>query len=403
MTSIFRSIVHSSFRRSIQIGSFVQQVLSNTWVFRTTTADFTFTRAGDQYGIDSSGDLVLSTTDVSAHVFGEGILLEAARTNLLERSEDLNDAVWTKRGTLVVTTNDATAPDGTVTADKIEGLNTGTNDIFQLMSTFSSDVSYAPSIYVKRISTTGEFNFQNPADNLKGRWLVDMSLLPDAWVRLDPSLAAVTEATSFSSAGTSGGVHIQGAAGGSLSMHVWSAQAENNVTFPSSRIKTLGATATRSATSMTRAWDFPANGITGQIKPTVNFDEADDKGSDVLLFEASDGTADNYLRITFDQTNDQIHLTKKVSGGAEVVASTIATNLNYTDGDQLNIRFRANDSDGISLEVEGETRVDVGTGDGATDWATLMDQIELHPAFVAVESLHIWNESKSDAFLEALT
>jgi hypothetical protein len=188
----------------------------------------------------------------------------------------------------------------------------------------------------------------------------------------------------------------------SLDIEVWGGQLEDS-SFATSYSKTEGSTATRSATSQTRAWPFPSNGISGQIKPTVQFDEADDKGSDVLLFEASDGTADNYLRITFDQTNDQIHLTKKVSGGTEVVASTIATNLNYTDGDQLNIRFRANDSDGISLEVNSETRVDVGTGDAKTEWSTLMDKIELHPAFVAVESLNIWNEAKSDEFLTALT
>lgn len=374
---------------------------------------YTFTRTGDQFGINSSGTLVNSTTDVSAHISGEGVLLEGARTNLQVQSEDFT--AWTAAGG-TVTSNNTLAPDGSLadtfvqdTANSQHNVNISTtvsagthadsvflkNNGCDFVSVFPQGVANGSVIFDLRDgsidSNTSLTNFGIQA--IGNGWFrchaTDANASGGGWISAIYCASSGFAAPSFLGNGVSG-------------FHMWGSELEA-AAFPSSYIPTAGSTTTRSATSMTRAWPFQANRISGQIKPTVNFDEADAKGSDVLLFEASDGTANNYLRITFDQTNDQIHLTKKVSGGAEVVASTIATNLNYTDGDQLNIRFRANATDGISLEVNSETRVDVATGDGTTDWTILMDQIELHPAFVAVETLRVWNESKSDTFLGDLT
>jgi len=414
MTSIFRSIVHSSFRRSIQIGSFVQQTLNNIWVFLTSVADFTFTRAGDQFGINSSGVLVKSTANVAAFIDGEGVLLEGARTNLLLRSEELDNAAWSEVNGAIVTPNAETAPDGTMTADTID--NTAATNAIVRQSINKADTGEVITkvVFVKKgssnvyrlrwVSATGGtaqdiqalFDFTTKAFTANAHESATIKELGNGWFKLSCTN------TRNNTGNTQLRFDVAPHSANQGTVHAWGLGIAA-ASFPSSYTPTTSAADTRSATSMTRDWPFPANGITAQIKPTVNFDEADDKGSDVILLEFSDGTADNYLRVTFDQTNDQIHLTKKVSGGAEVVASTIATNLNYTDGDQLNIRFRANDTDGISLEVDGETRVDVATGDAKTDWSTLMDQIELHPAFVAVESHLVWNESKSNSFINALT
>ena len=154
----------------------------------------------------------------------------ATSQNLLQWSEQFNNAFWTKRGTATITANDTTAPDGTLTADRLSGLNTTTNDIFNsnylsfIMGT--PGASYTPSIYIKRISTTGTFSIGNTVnDNLYGRWTVDLAQLPDAWVRITATTTGVTvnNAFVFDPSGY-GGILLRGVTGGALSMHIWGAQ-----------------------------------------------------------------------------------------------------------------------------------------------------------------------------------
>lgn len=54
----------------------------------------------------------------------EGLLVEAQRTNLLLRSEELENAVWTATN-LMVTANSTTAPDGNTTADTLAATAAG--------------------------------------------------------------------------------------------------------------------------------------------------------------------------------------------------------------------------------------------------------------------------------------
>jgi hypothetical protein len=66
-----------------------------------------------------------------------GLLIENASTNLLTYSEQFDNAAWTKGG-VSVTVNSATAPDGTLTADKIVITNTSDPQISQVVNTGSS-------------------------------------------------------------------------------------------------------------------------------------------------------------------------------------------------------------------------------------------------------------------------
>jgi len=154
----------------------------------------------------------------------------ATGENLLQWSEQFNNAFWTKRGTATITANDTTAPDGTLTADRLSGLNTTTNDIFNsnylsfIMGT--PGAAFTPSIYIKRISTTGTFSIGNTVnDNLYGRWTVDLAQLPDAWVRITATTTGVTVNVPFVfDPNGYGGILLRGVTGGALSMHIWGAQ-----------------------------------------------------------------------------------------------------------------------------------------------------------------------------------
>lgn len=72
--------------------------------------------------VDSAGVVQTVAANVlrDSHFVGGNrtVLLEGARTNKILRSEEFDDAAWTK-SSLTVTANDTTAPDGTATADRL--------------------------------------------------------------------------------------------------------------------------------------------------------------------------------------------------------------------------------------------------------------------------------------------
>ena len=167
----------------------------------------------------------------------------AWRRNLLTWTEQFDNAAWTKRGTCTAAnTAVVAAPDGTLTADLIQGLGAaGSNDIFQSSASVVSGAAITPSFYIQRISTSGTLRVQNPASSSNGIWLVDLSLLSSGWERITQAHPAVTISTPFTGAGgTSNGLQFIGLSGGPLSFYLWGAQLE------------LGS----SATSYQRITDF---------------------------------------------------------------------------------------------------------------------------------------------------
>ena len=77
-----------------------------------------------------------------------GLLIEESRTNLLQRSEDFNDAYWTKTGSSI-SSDSTTSPSGSVDADKIvEDTSNGAHG-FSVNPTITSGIAYTLSFYAK--------------------------------------------------------------------------------------------------------------------------------------------------------------------------------------------------------------------------------------------------------------
>jgi hypothetical protein len=296
-------------------------------VFLTGIADFTFTRTGDQFGTDSGGNLVKSTTDNAAFIDGEGILLEGARTNLF-----LNSFV---PATQTIT---VTAVAHTITVK-------GTGDI----------------------TVTGVGS------------------------------GVATEGSPLTLTPTAGGLicTVNGTLT-NVNVEVGS--------FGSSFIETFGATATRSATSLTRAWPFPANGISGQIKVRPQFDAGDTYTINQVLFQADSGSTNDSIRIRYSSGTGDIRFFKIIGGTSEEVSTTIA----FVSGDLLNVRFKLS-AEGITIWVNAEAKVTSAGVIAKQDFTTIPDTIRpgnsptSELGFQTVETLRIWNEAKSDNFMENLT
>ena len=107
---------------------------------RTGTATCTKTASGGlaTTGI-ADGDLVLYPANMARVEFDSagtlGLLVESSRTNSVIRSQEINDAAWTKGAAVgTITPNYANGPDGTLTADRYQYSNTNADYVLQTWS-----------------------------------------------------------------------------------------------------------------------------------------------------------------------------------------------------------------------------------------------------------------------------
>ena len=140
----------SSGARGLRPAMFLNFVSSNTLDSRIT-----FTRASTATFVGSNG--LIQSAAINSPRFdydpvtlaAKGLLIEEQRVNLLTYSEQFDNAIWIKSA-VTVTANTDTAPDGTLTADKIiPAVASVAFKELQQNVTISASTSYTFSCYVK--------------------------------------------------------------------------------------------------------------------------------------------------------------------------------------------------------------------------------------------------------------
>lgn len=371
----------------------------------------TFTRASDGTYFDSAGILQTATTNQPRFdhdpATGQslGLLIEEARTNESLRSETI-DTGWNFRGTAAATVNDAVAPDGNTTAEKIEGLGAaGANDVFQVLGggTFTNDAVISPSVWVKKITATGTLDIINTQGAGLGRWTVDFSALGSEWERITATHAAATVVAAFvASASGGGGFQFASSAGAPLSLHLWGAQQEEGA-FPTSYIPTTTAAVTRAqdrATIPSVAWwdttnstfyisYTPANN--GQNLPQrVYLLGGLDSGLNRFTLRGGDTGGSNYPELA--------------TGDGASVAS-----LNPVATQTVNVLNKVaftHTATGKQMSLNGATVISNGTGFvnvGISDFEVGNNQAGANPMSLHISEIANWSPGKPDSFLPEIT
>ena len=230
---------------------------------KTLDPRVTFTRASTGTYVGADGLIKSATTNEARFdhnpTTGEslGLLVEEARTNLSQQSEDFSNVYWTKTD-CTITTNDTTAPDNTLTADlwtNAPGLggainNTITKDATARTYTASMWVKGTVSVFTFTLDFGGTANRGRVQFNLATNTVIGttntgnftgtsglITAYPNGWARLTM--------TTTTSTGTT--IRFRPFFGtGGESVHIWGAQVEEGA-FPTSYIPTTTATATRAA------------------------------------------------------------------------------------------------------------------------------------------------------------
>jgi hypothetical protein len=328
--------------------------------FTTAALDprITFTRASTATRTNSSG--LIETVAINAPRFDYnpitlaslGLLIEEQRTNLVLRSAEFDDAVWTKgTGNPTISSNVVVAPDGSLSADKfVEGTANGSQGIGQTVTVPTSAISYSVfakkderyKILLREATTTGwsglfDIDSGTVLDTEGGGNVsTQITAVGNGWYKCVVNFASIAGSSRLfrivvapDNATTVATANSARTGDGTSGIYIWGAQLEAGA-FPTSYIPTTTTALTRNAdvatmtgTNFSDFWQASKGGaqvlatpstVSG-IRPLVQFD---------------DNTANEIIALRGNTTNPELYIVDGGTPQAQLDAGTIATNTAYS-------------------------------------------------------------------------
>jgi len=304
----------------------------------TQGTGYSFTRASDGYYTNADGTLT-NFASGALRRGDRGVLIEGSRTNLLLRSQEFDNAAWTKTNS-TVTANATTAPDGTTTAEKVIADNTNNLHQVDQSVTLAASTTYTFSAHVKKSeydfaavitgSSGGAVLSQREAViNLTTGALVSetvagmtrITALANGWYRVAVTTAQTSGigAPGFRIAPLSTSSYTSYTGDGTSGVFIWGAQLEA-ASFASSYIPTVAAAATRAADVLT----YTA-GVSYPLQLWSEFERAVDTGGLEAIIAIDNGTTGERFNLRV-ATNDRAEATA-VAGGVTQATDNISGSL----------------------------------------------------------------------------
>jgi hypothetical protein len=281
-----------------------------------------------------------------------GLLVEEARTNLTQKSQEFADVYWTKT-VCTITANESTAPDGTLTAN----LWNNTSSPGSIANSITKDATprtYTASVWVKGTLSQFTFSIDSGVTTDRGRCQFNLStntvsgvfnegaftntsgtltVYPNGWVRLT--------VTTTTSTGTT--IRFRPFfSGSSASVRIWGAQIEEGA-FATSYIPTTTATVTRSA-DVASISGSNFSGWYRQDEGTVFSDWRSNEANNYGIAEISDGTATARIINFVDGSNVLRHRAAVAGVNSFNGADSYASN----SFNRTVLGYKANDHAGVN-------------------------------------------------------
>jgi hypothetical protein len=351
----------------------------------------THTRASSGTFVGSDG--VLQTAATNAPRFdhdpttGEslGLLVEESRTNLFVRSEEFDDASWTK-SSASITTNTTTAPDGTITADTYSG--TGSSGVRQTV-TLTSGTEYTISFYVKSAGL-GNDGFRLVINSAQSS---SNFTATSEWQRF------TFTATSANTGARTCGIH-RNSSGGNVDVLLWGAQLEAGA-FPTSYIPTVAATVTRAAdvASITGS-----NFSSSEGTLYLDSNQASITGT-LRMVSANNNTSSNRINLTrTSSSGGNINFVVTNAGTNQVAGLILKNSLVAGTSNKVAAGYKAADFGG---SVNGLTPVTQSTGTVPSSLTQLTiangDTLGVTPVNSTTKRLTYWPVRLSNEVLQRIT
>lgn len=319
-------------------------------------------KAGKLYSIiptDGAGDLDVVRATTATYVDADGviqtagineprfdysngscpsILVEPQRTNLLLRSEEFEDAYWTKSN-LNITSNSITSPNGSLTADTFNGNGANTSHTVQRAISVNASTTYTISVFAKKntenflqiILGSAPFDFVKCYANFDLNNGVIGTIGPNAtakienygngWFRCSVTATTLISGNSNIYIALANGLSysVLGFFTSSNSIYVWGAQLEAGANA-TSYIPTTTTAVTRNADVISKSG---ISDLIGQTQGTLYWEgrlqgQSFSDGFVRTLLSISDGTTNN--RIEIYRLNNGIYYTNVVGGAVQFVA-----------------------------------------------------------------------------------
>lgn len=329
------------------------------------TGPATFTRTTTGTFVDKTDGLIKSAAIDTARFETNGILIEGASTNLLLRSEEFDNASWSKTNTSVVADN-TVSPDGTPTADSIT--QTSTNGTVQQTHTVDPlNKTFTFSVYLKASAAqTSALRIHNndASESIETNFAVTTE-----WQRF-----SVTKAFTLSKTSITAFLRPSNVGGPTQTVQAWGAQLEE-LPFASSYIPTVASTVTRAADNLSVSSVGNFNESGGSI--SVDFDLIGvDSSAAQFAMTVDDGTsADRHLLVKINGTDRHnfIGSTSSVTQYNLLSGAAIPTNvtqnmaLTYENNNVIGYVNKSSiGSDSVSTMPVGLTTINIGRDEGGS-------------------------------------